>query len=648
MKRLQYTVLAACVIALSACSDFFEPKSPSSLESSAVFSNIERTGAAVAALYEQFGADKSYRNRLACGYQGLNTDIEHCTKNSGVADFAVYAMTTSSSDLSTSNGKDPWGYFNTMIERANLIIEGIGEYGDLDNQQFVYYLGEALFIRSFAYSELVKLWGDVPARFESLAKNPEGMGIIKTDRNVIYEQLRTDLKRAAELLPWAAECPAEANNYTGRPSKAAALALLARIDLNYAGYALRPDFIQQGGGAPYKVQLNTQDAALRKALCQEALDVCAQIMNNSNEDKKLLGDYAKVFQNVCADVTNYNESEVIWEIPFANGTRGQVLQYNMPKNDKCLKALKNNLSGSSNSIVTLVPTAWYDYEAGDVRRDVTAVPYCWFADDASSVVSDAEAREVVMSGTTGTTTRLYQKLQSISTFYMAKYRPEWMVRTRDGNDDGVNFPIIRYADVVLMFCEASLGGITGDVPQNNSGLNPQAQFNRIRARAGLPNKDLNMQNLMDERKFEFAGEYIRKYDLQRWGKLKEKMVETTARLALLDKHEGEFSTTTDSVYFKYRRDDSFVYTGEGAVVSSAYVMDSVWGLRKGETERPASFSKENGWVAKNSYRGDDGAKLSDYILYQEEDDIDKRHFYPVFLVNVGASNGTLWNDYDYE
>ena len=129
--------------------------------------------------------------------------------------------------------------------------------------------------------------------------------------------------------------------------------------------------------------------------------------------------------------------------------------------------------------------------------------------------------------------------------------------------------------------------------------------------------------------------------------MKEKLVETTKRLADLDAHTGEFEHTGDTIYFKYRQDNSFVYEGSGL---NGYVMDSIWGLKKNEVGAPVTFSKENGWVAKCIFRGDDGAELdpNEYKLYIDEELIDKRHFWPIFLVNVGSSNGTLWNDYDYQ
>lgn len=640
MKTLKYIVLGLLSLFLASCEDFFETNSPSTMDS-AIYLSETKTEQVIAGIYNLLGQDKSYRNRLSCGYQGMNSDIEYNAKE---GEYALYNMSVSNAEVSVSNGKDPWGYLTGMIERASVAIEGIETYSDLENQKFQYFLGEALTLRAFVYLEMIKIWGDVPARFE-----PMGNDIYspKADRNVIFAQLRVDLKRAAELLPWSAECPGAALNYTGRPSKAFALGLLARNNLMYAGYALRPDYMQQGGGAPYKVQLNTTDATLRTQLYQEALEACAAIIQN--EDHKFKTVFEDVFKDICADNTNYASSEYIWEIPFDNDKRGQFMNYNAVDAKKAVNALKHNTTGTQNATQKIVPTLFYDFEDGDIRRDVTIAPFNWYANNASDVVSDADKREIVFSGTAATDNRLYQKHGKISDFYLNKYRMEWMVRDRKGGDDGVNYPVMRYTDIILMFAEASLGGITGDVPLNNTGLNPETQFNRIRTRAGLANKELTMVNLMEERKFEFVGEYIRKYDLMRWGKLKEKLTETMSRIADLSTHTGEFEQTGDTIYFRYKQDNSLVQEGSGL---NGYVMTDIYGLRKGEVGQPTEYDESNGWIKKDIFnsKNDDGSissNLSSYKLYYDEETIDSRHYWPIFLVNLGSSNGSLWNDYDY-
>ncbi len=629
------------------------------------FATIPAVEQQINSLYLLFGEDKSFRNRLACGFQGLNTDIEHGNKNSGRADYNIYSMITSSGDLSASNGKDPWGYLTRLTYNSQLIIDGICTYCDTTDVVLAYYLGEALFLHAFALSEMVKLWGDIPTHWKVYRVNTY---IIPTepkqDRNMLYEMMRADLKRAANLLPWANEMPdidrsagiskeptanntgsyqymerpTSIRNYTGVPTKAAALGLLARIDLNYAGYAVRPNNL----GVPadgYSVRLNITDAAKRQSLYQEALEACAQIIKKEG-NFKLLADYEQVFRNICADETDYTKSEVIWEIPFADGARGQVLQYNCPHMSNALKGLKNNTSGSSNSAISIVPTLYFDYEAGDKRRDVSIAPFKWAYDNANSVSYNESRLAQIFPEKGSDENILYQQIQPINNFYCGKYRVEWMARERDGNDDGVNFPILRYADILLMFCEASLGGITGDTPANNTGLSAQALFDRVRNRAGVATKSLTMNNLIEERKLEFAGEYLRKYDLIRWGKLRSTMEYARYRLDNLDAHTGEFANTGDTIYFKYRYVGS-EYSYDSSI--KGYVIDQM------TFTRPANYDETKGWLKKCIFNSDSsGRGLSYYMLfdYDHPEYLDSHQLWPIFGAVI-SPDGYLWNDYDY-
>jgi hypothetical protein len=612
------------------------------MDAATVFSNENSTEQVISAVYEQFGQDKSFRNRLACGYQGMNTDVEYGTKNSGRAEWNIYAMTPTCGDLSTATGKDPWGYLNAAIEKCNNIIEGIEQYGT-GTAKMNYLLGEAYFLRSSCYLQMVQLWGDVPPRFVSISKDPEGLKMKKDDRVKVLAQLRIDFKKAAELLPWSKDCPGSAQNSTCRPSKAAALAMLARTDLLYAGKGVRPDSWQNG-----PVFL-VEDEALRTELNQEVLWACAQILNEGTEASKFQTNYEDIFKKICADVTSYYQSEVFWEIPFADGSRGQVLQYNCTKMDKAVGGLRNNEGGSSNSSVGIVPTLYYDFEATDDRRDVTMARYIWVYDDGSEYNSDREKVRNAFPGVDVDNHEkfLYQKRSMIDSWYGNKYRVEWMVRNRTGNDDGVNFPIIRYADVLLMAAEASLGGIGGDKPTETYGINGQTCFDKVRTRAHASTKTLTMANLQEERKLEFTGEYLRKYDLMRWGILKETLEHAHERLANMNNHAGEFSQLQDTIYYHYK------FVGDDLSFTSGikgFVIDSVYGLNKGETGLPPYTL--TGGIKGSLYSSESNGRAlapDNYMLFDRDypQRLNGRQLWPIFSVNVGQSNGALWNDYDY-
>ncbi|MBO5618818.1 MAG: RagB/SusD family nutrient uptake outer membrane protein [Paludibacteraceae bacterium] len=645
--KTKYFILSALALTLVACEkNFFTTESPSAMNTS-VFLSPSSTEQAIGAIYNIFGEDKSFRNRLCGGYVALNTDIEYCNKSSGQArEASIYALSKGTGDLSTSNGKDPWAYLTAAIERANVVVEGIRQYSDTTDETFRYLLGEALTLRAFCYLEMVKLWGDVPANFKSFdGQNKDDLYIPKSDRNVIYEQLRIDLKDAARLMPWSPKCPGGAANFTGRPSKALAYGLLARMDLMYAGKALRPNTFTVGGTKDCSVQYNVQDPAKRQELYQEAMWACAQVIEQ--EDYKLQTSFEKIWKDLCADVTNYQQSEFIWALPFLDDARGQVLALTGLKiSTNVPGALINTISygdGNTNNtkvqgMIQVVPTFFWDFEAADQRRDVTICTYAWEYDNGNGVSSDSSA----FAGSSLSENKLYQKIATPNSWYLGKFRVEWMKRSYSSNEDCIDMPVLRYADILLMFAEAAIGSKEGNAPANTTGIDPQTCFDKVRTRAGLASKPLSFEAIVDERAFEFCGENIRKYDLMRWGMLAEKLEETKGRIANLDAGTGEFAGRMDSVYFTYLEDDSYAQEGK------AYVLDKVIGYKLGDTA-PAEYDKTKGWVCKSIYEKDGVRHLASdtYVLYKKDANVDMRHYWPIFDVNVAASNGSLWNDYGY-
>lgn len=87
-----------------------------------------------------------------------------------------------------------------------------------------------------------------------------------------------------------------------------------------------------------------------------------------------------------------------------------------------------------------LPTLFYDYDKDDIRRDITCVPYYW---DGGVKVNETQA-----SGE-------YQVPNKLSQWYFGKLRYEWMSRVvTSTNNDGVNWQVMRLANVYLMAAEA--------------------------------------------------------------------------------------------------------------------------------------------------------------------------------------------------
>ena len=88
---------------------------------------------------------------------------------------------------------------------------------------------------------------------------------------------------------------------------------------------------------------------------------------------------------------------------------------------------------------------------------------------------------------------------------------DYNVYSRNQDND---FPIFRYADVILMKCEAIKRGGTA-----TNGDTPQSLFNQIRAYVNAPllDHEPSLQEILDERGREFLDEHWRRNDLIRFG-----------------------------------------------------------------------------------------------------------------------------------
>ena len=645
MKASKIILGALVAVSVTAC-NFLQSESPSAMDAKTVYSNPEMTEQAITGVYHLFGGDKGFRNRLCCGYMGMNTDVEYGGKRHHTQ---VYDVQVSGTDVTSSSGSDPWGYLSTGIERCNNIIEGLNEYADLEDATMKYYLGEALFLRSFQYLTMVNLWGDVPARFVSMSKDPASANARKENRNVIFAQIRNDLKVAKDLIPWSADCPTRAKDKAFRPSKGAVIALLMRVDMYYAGKGVRPDSYQSG-------PVDNVETDLQRELYGEVIDLYNEL--SAKEDNiKWISEYVDIFKTICRDEVSYSKTEVMWQISFPEG-RGQYLQYNCPASKDALLGLKNNQSGSTNSNMIIVPTLYYDYASNDKRRDVTIVPYSWIYDKGEAFNKDDDkAADAFPDKPSGKF--LYQKLQSAKTLYGGKCRVEWMSHDRTGNDDGVDFPVIRYTDCILMAAEASLGGIQGAIPANADKVDATTLVNRVRTRAGINTvSSVDMNTIMTERKFEFTGEYVRKFDLMRWGVVKDSLVNAHRRITQMNLHEGNYATLPDTIYYKYRKltDSEAAEYRYDETVEAVYVIDQVYGLKPGETGKPDTYDTDPSWIKKNFYANKDGRYLNvefdvpsatSYILYpnSKPENLNSRQYWPIFSINLNGDN--LWNDYGY-
>jgi hypothetical protein len=133
-------------------------------------------------------------------------------------------------DHNTGHIQNWWRGIYKVIANANLVIENTPNI-TMDEVAKARILGQARFLRAWAYFYAVRLWGDIPLELEPHYTITDRSFPTRTSQETIYNQIVEDLQVAeAAGLPWM--------DATGRVSQAAAKSLLAKVYLTMAGHPL--------------------------------------------------------------------------------------------------------------------------------------------------------------------------------------------------------------------------------------------------------------------------------------------------------------------------------------------------------------------------------------------------------------------------
>ena len=599
MKNYIKLSIFSMALAAGMTSCDLEAPTQSTLDGSSVYSVYSLAEAEVMSIHVSFGETNSYRGRFL-PYYGLNTDVEvpsgtapsFASKNDDKQNLLNYDTSESNGQMNTDN--NAYAKFYEGIERANLAIEGLRQYGDVaNNKNMAQLLGEALTLRAVIYADLTKAWGDVPARFTP--NSNDNIYMPRCNRDSIYKVLLADLKEAEDYCYWPNQN--SVTKTTERVSKSFVKALRARIALYAGGYGLRGD--------GYRLSKDPELAP--EKMYQIAKDECEDIINAGYNK---LGSFKDNFTKLCQDnVTAGGES--IWEIPFSDG-RGRVLYTWGVKHASKDQYTQQNQGGVNGP----APYLYYDFDADDARRDITCVPYQW-------------SKELING-------KSHQELRKISQWCFGKLRYEWMKRiVTSTNDDGVNFQYMRLADVYLMAAEAEnqLGNTStawNYMEPVLARVLPAAKVNALKAKY-CASKDAFQQGIIEQRGFEFAGEQLRKADLVRWGIIDTKMAEAKQKLTDLANRQGAYEGLPDKVYYTLDTDGETL---------------KLYGLNKGEDNADKIKElKAAGWENKNWFVSN-GANIitEDYIngLYVEQPST--HCLWPIWKTFIDKSNGYLNND----
>ena len=436
--------------------------------------------------YLTFSEDRSDNVWVDSDPNGIRT----CSESS------FYRINDATGELSSL-----WAGWYSLIYNANTVLENIDAV-EMDETVKNQFKGEVLFLRALAHFELTRSFGNVPI-VDHILSSAEAKTLKQSKpEDVIKTSVIPDLKQAESLLPLRADMKNSSNASIandGRADKLSAQALLARVYMTLKGF-------------PYNDASAKTEA---KAYLQKVVDGGSAYFAPTIDEWK---------RQFCTDNAAANKYQ-IFGVQHRLGTGLQVT-FESGVMIKNLDIVADGYhSGSEMSPVYPEATLRYEYVS---NNDPRGLDFGFIDGYVEYAGTPAYVNRLTDFSYNGKTISSYE--QSINT----KWCPTKPKRaalgiqfddTQLGSGTGslnkwpINFPILRYEDMILLYAELLV--------EDNQISQAMSYVNKIRSRAGIelvptsPSAADAMKYIKRERKLELYLEGVRWFDMVRYGEWKD-------------------------------------------------------------------------------------------------------------------------------
>ncbi|MDO4758088.1 MAG: RagB/SusD family nutrient uptake outer membrane protein [Rikenellaceae bacterium] len=478
MKTFKYffatlTLIVAAVsgLSLTSCSDLDETPY-TFIDPNSYYSTEAEVETALVATYNRFRRIYSGNNSLYVAHVELLTEQGWpCYTKDNMDNISKWAY---ANNASTGGVMKVWATAYECINRANIVL-GRVEQVSMSEESRNRIKGQALFLRGYTFFHLLRLWGGVPLPL-TYTNGIEGLELGRATLDETYEQAIKDIAEAEKLLPERGA----ANYDVWRISKGACNAALGQIYL-------------------YRASMNNNNT--------EYLSLSRQYSEAVIKSKKydLMPEFTDNFYWFNANAKNNMES--IFELQYSTQSgqsNNMHIRFGIGRTNNdffgCYQYCRFGVSGFLYQEMV---------NNGDKRAEALLSYFNGVGDD-SKVIRDHYYNAETLRWEPMITNDKGGE-------HMCVFNLKYFDRLTDYSlqAPNANFGILRYADVLLNYAEASNLLKAGD------GI---AELNRVRTRAGLPALQSTSQSEIDEdilnqRRYEFVGEAKIYYDELRKDKL---------------------------------------------------------------------------------------------------------------------------------
>ena len=490
INKIKYLFLVVLLTSFLGCSDILEevPVSDLSVENS--FNTEADAKAAIVGVYNSLQLEGVYGKSQTL----FSTDEHNAGSKVPLSGFNLYSFTADNVEVVLPIWRDHY----VGINRANLAISKIPSI-NMNVEERNTLVAEAKFIKALLYFNLIRYYGDVPYKYSETASLND-LNIPRTPVATIYENMIRDLEYCVEHLD------VKAAGLAGHATQDAAKTLLASIYLTRGSMARRDN---TGNGIA--------DFTLASRYSKEVIDA---------NRYRLCPYFPDAFI-----VQNKNNDEIVFDVQFKSPGLGvgNTIGINM--------GIPSTASGVDN------------LTAGGSQGAIRANPYHQFYYEvADSIRMKWTNARILINATTGG----YSIVSAVSNnppVSAAKFRrypvrsPGFVLQT---NDYDVNWPIFRYAEVLLIYAEASneingpnqlainalnllrsrarntnIGGVHRDILPRSLSIQRSIGLVDLTLTNSLVSSQSAFRNyILLERSRELSQEGKRWFDLVRWGILK--------------------------------------------------------------------------------------------------------------------------------
>lgn len=527
MKKIFCFVLSVLLVANLSCKkDFLDAKALSSVDEDFVFSSPEEAYKVIIGCYDIW---REANNGLFYDIDVVGSDAEcHPETYDAQTRHIPEGLYASEIPIDYANSTNAILNLYKLANRANIVMASIAKNANYQNavkgnttNAWTQLYGEAATFRAYCYFNLIRYFGDVPYFTEPIYVASQTDGSTLTSRDIIYDGEIANLEKVAPLMYPLGQGSVNAERF----SRTFVEAFIGKMALFAGGYSLRrTDFdygdvtFQQLGTEKWEakyVRRTDYKNYYKKAQThlQNALTYAGSAYLITTDPRG--AGYNNPFQyNFQYNMNLVTSPESLYEVGItrANGVSERPYAFGRPSGGGGSNAYPCKSYGQSR----LYPAFYYgDFDPADLRRDVTA----------TVTANSGACSEKLISFTPGSREKGGLPNNKWDESRMAD------PYTKAQRNSGINWVQMRMADVILMLAEAQAElGEEGNAKLELTKVRSRAfsaadQATKVTAYIAGLSGDALKEAIQQERKLEFAGEGLRRYDLIRTGKLPSKIKE---------------------------------------------------------------------------------------------------------------------------